>query len=738
VARNPAVLVSLLADWNGKDLEKAQREIQKLQDKSKTTADKFADVGRKFQDVGGKMSKVGGSLTKSLTVPIAGIGTAAVLSASEFEESMAKIVGLVGISADKVDGMRDGVLDLAGTTAKAPKELSDALFVITSAGLRGEDAMNALESASKASAAGLGDTTDISRALSGAMNAYGSDTLSAAQATDIIVAAARAGNFETSQFAGSLGDVLPAAQLAEASFADTAGAVSLLTRTNGDAGKSITQVRALFNKLGTPTKQTIKALGEVGLTAGDLRESMAEQGLVGTLGLLNDAFDGNQEKIGNVLGSVEAQSAAFTILNSDAQTISDTFGVVADSAGITDEAFGVVQETTAFKMRKAFADLKASLIDIGEIILPFVQKFADGFATIAQKFRDLTPAQQELIVKIGAIVAAIGPVLLIAGKFIGAIGGIIAVFNPLTLKIALVVGAIALLVGAFMYAWNNSETLRDTVMAAFNRIRETVASVIDRIKEAIDNNRDTLIKMRDAFQTVIQFIIDNVVPAIVTFYSVYLQALITFIGLIIEAIVELIAFWVRVIAKLIEVGVAIAEFVAAAFAKYQEFTENVRQAFIDAFTAVRDFITGVFDAIGSAITETITSAVNFVIRAINRVISAWNGISFTTPSVTVGVGPAAVTFGPYTLGTNNLPTIPELADGGIVNKATLAIIGEAGPEAVVPLSNRRGNAAMGSTTINITVKAGMGADGGTIGREIVDALKQYEKRNGPLPVRVSG
>lgn len=737
MARNPAVLVSLLADWNGKDLEKAQREIQKLQDKSKTAGDKFADVGRKFQEVGGKMSKVGGNLTKSLTVPIAGIGTAAVLSASEFEESMAKIVGLVGISADKVDEMRGGVLDLAGATSKAPKELSDALFVITSAGLRGEDAMSALESASKASAAGLGDTTDISRALSGAMNAYGSETLSAAQATDIIVAAARAGNFETSQFAGSLGDVLPAATLAEASFADTAGAVALLTRTNGDAGKSITQVRALFNKLGTPTKQTIKALSDVGLTAGDLRDSMAEQGLVGTLDLLNDAFGGNQEAIGNALGSVEAQSAAFTILNSDAQTITDTFGLVADSAGITDEAFGVVQETTAFKLRKAMTDLKSSLIELGDIILPFVQKFADGFATIAQKFRDLTPAQQELIVKIGAIVAAIGPVLMIAGKFIGAIGGIIAVFNPLTLKIALVVGAIALLVAAFMYAWNNSETLRDTVMEAFNRIRETVASVIDRIKEAIDRNRDTLIKMRDAFQTVVQFIIDNVVPVIVNFYSIYLKALITFIGLIIESIVELISFWVRVIAKLVEVGVAITEFVAAALEKYHEFTDGVRQAFIDAFTAVRDFITGVFDAIASTIETTIKGAVNFVIGAINRVIRAWNGISFTTPSVTVGVGPAAVTFGPYTLGTNNVGEIPMLADGGIVNKATLAIIGEAGPEAVVPLSNRRGGSGVMGTTINLTVNAGMGADGATIGREIVDALKQYEKRNGPLPVRVS-
>jgi hypothetical protein len=70
-----------------------------------------------------------------------------------------------------------------------------------------------------------------------------------------------------------------------------------------------------------------------------------------------------------------------------------------------------------------------------------------------------------------------------------------------------------------------------------------------------------------------------------------------------------------------------------------------------------------------------------------------------------------------------------MAAGGIVTGPTLALIGEAGPEAVVPLSGR--NAGMG-TTYNLTVNAGMGADGAVIGREIVDAIKRYERVSGPV------
>ena len=76
-----------------------------------------------------------------------------------------------------------------------------------------------------------------------------------------------------------------------------------------------------------------------------------------------------------------------------------------------------------------------------------------------------------------------------------------------------------------------------------------------------------------------------------------------------------------------------------------------------------------------------------------------------------------------------LKGVPALANGGVVNKPTLALIGEAGPEAVVPLNGR--NAGMGNT-INLTVNAGMGADGNQIGREIVDIIKRYERVSGPV------
>jgi TP901 family phage tail tape measure protein len=73
--------------------------------------------------------------------------------------------------------------------------------------------------------------------------------------------------------------------------------------------------------------------------------------------------------------------------------------------------------------------------------------------------------------------------------------------------------------------------------------------------------------------------------------------------------------------------------------------------------------------------------------------------------------------------------IPAMAKGGIVTGPTLALIGEAGPEAVIPLSGN--NAGMGAT-YNINVNAGMGADGAVIGREIVDAIKRYERTSGPV------
>lgn len=74
----------------------------------------------------------------------------------------------------------------------------------------------------------------------------------------------------------------------------------------------------------------------------------------------------------------------------------------------------------------------------------------------------------------------------------------------------------------------------------------------------------------------------------------------------------------------------------------------------------------------------------------------------------------------------NPPDIPMLANGGIVTRPTLAVIGEAGPEAVVPLNGRYG---MGDTYV-IKVSVSPTADKASIGREIASALDAYARAGG--------
>jgi hypothetical protein len=73
--------------------------------------------------------------------------------------------------------------------------------------------------------------------------------------------------------------------------------------------------------------------------------------------------------------------------------------------------------------------------------------------------------------------------------------------------------------------------------------------------------------------------------------------------------------------------------------------------------------------------------------------------------------------------------IPKLAQGGIVNRPTLAMIGEKGPEAVIPLNKAGG---MGGAVYNITVNAGIGTSGQEVGKQIVEAIKKFERSSGPV------
>ena len=140
-----------------------------------------------------------------------------------------------------------------------------------------------------------------------------------------------------------------------------------------------------------------------------------------------------------------------------------------------------------------------------------------------------------------------------------------------------------------------------------------------------------------------------------------------------------------------------------------------------------------WDSIWASIANTVKRAVNKAIGFINGLIGRWNGLSFTIPQITLPTvtiggkfGIPEMTFGGQTFGgqtwrPHQIPPIPALAQGGIVRSPTLAMIGERGPEAVIPLGRGGG----GGLTINV---AGSIIDTEGLTEAVAEALLLQRRR----------
>lgn len=137
---------------------------------------------------------------------------------------------------------------------------------------------------------------------------------------------------------------------------------------------------------------------------------------------------------------------------------------------------------------------------------------------------------------------------------------------------------------------------------------------------------------------------------------------------------------------------------------------NIRDKVVGVFEAMVKTLGGVWAGIGGIVKK----AFNAVISIVNSAIRGLNRLSITIPDWLPGGGG---TFG------FNIPQIPMLAEGGIVNSATLAIIGESGPEAVIPLDRYKENNG-GATTIIIQL------DGRTIAENTIQKMPKILKMYG--------
>ncbi|MBP3908966.1 MAG: hypothetical protein J6D33_08565, partial [Turicibacter sp.] len=170
---------------------------------------------------------------------------------------------------------------------------------------------------------------------------------------------------------------------------------------------------------------------------------------------------------------------------------------------------------------------------------------------------------------------------------------------------------------------------------------------------------------------------------------------------------------------------------------FKNITNYVSTTFTNAWQSAWEGVRTIFKNIFDSLVGIVKAPINAIIGMINTVINGLNSLSIDLPDWLPG-GLGGKSFGV------NIPNIPKLARGGIVDSPTLAMVGEAGKEAVVPLENTSfvnklasalGTAVMSAMSVSSASTSGnsefiLNIDGKTFARAIAPQLEREQKRTG--------
>lgn len=233
-----------------------KNEISDVAKTSRSLSDSFKDFGKGMKDVGG-------SLSAAITLPIVGIGTAAIKAATDMNAMMANIQSL-GLGTDRVLELKESIQDLAIEMGKSTTDMADGMYQIISTFGDGVDAVASLEIAAKAGAAGLATTTDAINLIAAVTKGYGDTSLEAQQkVSDLAFQTVNLGQTTFPELAAAIGKVVPIAAALGVTQEELFAQMATLTGVTGSTAEVTTQLRATYQALLKPTTDMAGSIEEV-------------------------------------------------------------------------------------------------------------------------------------------------------------------------------------------------------------------------------------------------------------------------------------------------------------------------------------------------------------------------------------------------------------------------------------------------------------------------------------------
>lgn len=412
--------LSIELGQNKEKLELADKAADDLGNSYKTAAQKSETMHASVEKVSSGMQSAGIALTATATPAIAAAGVASYKMASDFESSMSRVEGALDDPSANMQELSDLALQMGADTIFGASQSGAAMEELAKGGLTAADIKTgALKTTMDLAAAGGLDLAVSANTVVQSMGAFHLAANQSGIAANALAGAAAASSSDVADLTQGLSQCSAQANNAGWSIADTTATLAAFSDagvTGSDAGTSL---KTMLQRLAAPTDAAADAINALGINVRDGNGNMLD-----AAGVAQEL----QDKLGG-LSSAEKDAALQTIFGSDASraalimTNQGRAGIEKYTAATNDQtAAQRLAESQMGESERAIEEMNGQIetasIKLGQALAPVVSDVAEMVGNAAEEFSELSDEEQGNVIATAAMVAGLGPALLILSKMI--------------------------------------------------------------------------------------------------------------------------------------------------------------------------------------------------------------------------------------------------------------------------------------------------------------------------------
>ena len=286
----------------------------------------------------------------------------AIRTIAKFQTAMTEVNTLLNLTTAQFNQLQGQVVALSKEIPQTAEQLSKGLYQVVSAGVDAGDAMAFLETASKGAVAGLTDTQTSVDAITSVINAYGMEASEAEKVSDIFFQTVKLGKTTFAEMAPTLGQVIPIASAFGVSFEEVAGAFATMTKSGIPTARTATSIGRTINEIVKPASKAELAIRKLGFASG--QSAIDQLGLQGTIQKLTESGINMTSIFG------DESLKAVLALGKSAESTSADLDAMNSSAGATNEAFFLMNNTLENQASLVKNKLESYYLNFGKILIP--------------------------------------------------------------------------------------------------------------------------------------------------------------------------------------------------------------------------------------------------------------------------------------------------------------------------------------------------------------------------------